>query len=134
MHCPSSNYVSYNKSLNHLSVRGRIWIPNKSSRMAHLLYLFGMVKVCLLRRMRFILNLQMLRRFSLRMTFIINLPFLNMQLIHMFRIPPPMDSGRNFLFMLRVPYFLAKGGGIPRLDRQIMKVLRSKEVSVENSS
>ena len=62
-----------------------------------------------------------------------------MQLVHMFRIPPQMDSGSNFLSILRVlyllekgeelpvPYLLEKGGGISHLDRQIMKV--SKELA-----
>jgi len=27
----------------------------------------------------------------------------------MFRIPPPMDSGSNLLFIIRVPYLLEKG-------------------------
>jgi len=46
--------MSYNKTLNNLSTRGRIWILTKSPRMTHLPYLIGMVKVCLLRRMRFV--------------------------------------------------------------------------------
>ena len=36
-----------------------------------------------------------------------------MQLVHMFKIPPQMDSGSNFLSILRVLYLLEKGGGTP---------------------
>ena len=36
-----------------------------------------------------------------------------MHLVHMFRIPPQMDSGSNFLSILRVLYLLEKGGGTP---------------------
>ena len=35
---------------------------------------------------------------------------MNMQLVLMFRIPPPMDSGSNLLSIIRVPYLLEKGG------------------------
>ena len=38
---------------------------------------------------------------------------MNMQLVPMFRIPSPMDCGSNFLPVLRIPYLLEKGGGIP---------------------
>jgi len=54
--------MRYNNDFKHLLVRGRIWIFTKSPRMAHIPYLVRMVKVCLSRRMRFVLNLQMLRR------------------------------------------------------------------------
>ena len=36
-----------------------------------------------------------------------------MQLVLMFRIPLPMDSGSNLLFIIRVPYLLEKGGETP---------------------
>jgi len=81
--------------------------------MVHLPYLIGMVKVYLFRRMRFVFDLQTLRRISMKMRFILNLSFLNMQLVHTFRILPPMESGSNFVLVLRVPYLLQKGGGIP---------------------
>jgi len=105
--------MSYNKTFNHLAVRERSWILTKSPGMVHLPHLIKMVKICLFRRMRFVINLQMLRRVSLRMRFILDLSFLNMQLVHTFRIPPPMKSGRNFLLVLRMPYLLEKGRGIP---------------------
>jgi len=66
-----------------------------------------------------------------------------MQLVHMFRIPPQMDSGSNFLSILRVLYLLEKGegtpgpiplrerGGISHLGRQIMKVPESEGVDME---
>jgi len=57
----------------------------------------------------------MLRRVSLKMRYVLNLSFLNMQLVYMFRIPLPIDSGSNFLSVRRIPYFLEKGGGIPGL-------------------
>ena len=99
--------------------------------MVHPPYLIGAVKVCLLRRMRFDVNLQMSRRVNLRMRFILNLSCLNMQLFHMFRFLPLMDSGSNFLSVLRVPYLLEKGGRISQLGRQIMKVPGSKGVGIE---
>jgi len=49
----------------------------------------------------------------MRMRFILNLSFLNMQLVHMFRIPPPVESRSNFLLVLRMLYLLEKKGGIP---------------------
>ena len=82
--------MSYNKTFNHLAVRERSWILTKSPGMVHLPHLIKMVKICLFRRMRFVINLQMLRRVSLRMRFILDLSFLNMQLVHMFRNPHPM--------------------------------------------
>ena len=64
-----------------------------------------------------------------------------MKLVHMFRIPPQIDSGSNFLSILRVlyflekgggtPYLLEKGGGISHLGRQIMKVPKSEGVGME---
>jgi len=36
-----------------------------------------------------------------------------MQLVLMFRIPPPMDSGSNLVFIIRVPYLLEKAGETP---------------------
>jgi len=38
------------------------------------------------------------------------------------------------LHMLKVPYLLEKGGGIPHLGGQIIKVLGSEGVSMYNSS
>ena len=38
---------------------------------------------------------------------------MNIQLVRMFRIPPQMDSGSNFLSILRVLYLLEKRGGTP---------------------
>jgi len=70
--------------------------------MVHISYLVRMVKVYLSRRMRFVLNLQLLRRV---------IP--DMYLVFMFRIPPPMDSESNLLFIIRVPYLLEKGGETP---------------------
>ena len=84
-----------------------------------------------------------LRRVNLRMRFILNLPFLNIQLVHIFRIPPPIDSGGislcaqgpislrkrgGILGLMRkgerfmVSYLLEKGEEISHLGRQIMKV------------
>jgi len=54
-----------------------------------------------------------------------------MQLVLMFRIPLPMDSGSNLFFIIKVPYLLEKGGGISHLGRQIIKVLGSQGLSVE---
>ena len=66
-----------------------------------------------------------------------------MQLVLVFRIPLPMDSGSNILFIIRVPYLLEKGGellvpyllekgrGISHLGRQIIKVPGSQGLSVE---
>ena len=83
--------------------------PHEITRIVHLPYLLGMVKVCLFRRMKFVLNLQMLRRVSLRMRFILNLSFLNMLLVY------TLENGSNFLLVLRIPHLLEKGGGIPGL-------------------
>jgi len=47
----------------------------------------------------------MFRRVSL------NLLFLNMQLVHKFRLAPPMDNGNNSLHA-QVPYLLGKRGRI----------------------
>ena len=99
--------------------------------MVHLPYSIEMVKFCLFGRMRFVLNLQILRRVSLRMRFIVNLSFLNKQLVQTFRIPPPMESGSNFLHVLRIPYLLEKGGGIYHLGTLIMKVPGSKGVGMK---
>jgi len=65
------------------------------------------------------------------MKFMRNLLFLNMQLVHMFRIPYLQGIVGVILHMLRVPHILVKKGGTPHLGRQIMKVLRSERVSVE---
>jgi len=66
-----------------------------------------------------------------------------MQLVRTFRTPPSMDSGSNLLSTLRIPHLLEKGGGTPgplplreregisHLDRQIMKVPGSQELSME---
>ena len=83
-----------------------------------------------------------------------------MQLVLMFRIPPPMDNRSNLLFLIRVPYLLEKGeetpgpislkemggdflprqknnegprerGGISYLRRQIMKVPGSQGLIME---
>jgi len=123
--------MSYNKTFNHLSMSGRIWILTKSPRRVHLPYLIGMIKVCLVRRMRLVLNLRMLRRINLRMRFILNLLFLNMQLVHTFRIPHLQGIVRIIPHVLRVSYLLEKGAGIPHLGKQKMKVPRSEGVSIE---
>jgi len=84
--------------------------------MAHLSYLIGMVKVCLLKRMRFALSLQMLRGVNMRMRFILNLLFLNMQLVYTFKIPNLQWIVGVILHMLWVSWLLKKGGGISHLD------------------
>ena len=84
--------MSCNKTFNHLSVRGMIWILTKSPRMVHLPYLIGMVNVCLLRRMRFILSLQILRSVNMRMRFILNPLFLNTISVHAQDSTPWGDS------------------------------------------
>jgi len=65
----------------------------------------------------------MLKRVSLRMRFIFNLSFLNMQLVHTFRIPSLMESGSNFFLVLKIPYLLERGGEIlgpiPLKEREI---------------
>jgi len=112
-----SNSISYNKTFNHLSMRRMIWILTKLSRMVHLPYLIGMMKVYLLRRMNFFLNLQMfrrviLKRFNMKMRFIIDLLFLNMQLVYMFRILHLQWIAGVILCVLLVSCLLEKRGGI----------------------
>ena len=118
-----SNCLSYSKISNHHSVRGRNWIL--SPKMVCLPYPRGMQEICLLRKMRFVLDLLCMRKVNLRVRSVLNLQFLNMQLVHMFGIPcPQRDSGTN-LHMLRVPHLLKKGG-MPHVDRQTMKASGSK--------
>ena len=93
-----------------------------------------MVKVCLSRRMRFVLNLKMLRKVELRMRSILNLLFVNMQLVHTFKIPHLGGIVGVILHIFRVPYLVEKGRGIPYLDRKIIKVLGFEAVSMGNSS
>jgi len=100
--------MSYKKTFNYLLVRGRIGILTKLSRMVYLPYLIGVVKICLLRRIKFTLNLQMLGTVNLKMRFILNLSFLNMQLVHTFRIRHLQGTIGVLLHMLRAPYLLAK--------------------------
>ena len=73
----------------------------------------------------------MLRRVSLKMRYVLNLSFLNMQLVYMFRIPRPKGIVGATLYMLRVPHLLEKGGEMPHPGRQTMKVPVSEGVSVE---
>jgi len=75
-------------------------------------YLIGIVNVYLLKRMRFVLNLQMLRRVGLRIRFVLNLPFLNKQLVYTFRIPRIQWIVGVVFLVLRAPYLLEKRGGI----------------------
>jgi len=88
----TSNCISYNKTFNYLSMRRRILILTESPRIIHLPYLIGMVKTCLVRRMRFIFDLRMLRRINL-----------NMQFIHMFRISHLQGIVGVIFHMLKVP-------------------------------
>jgi len=76
--------MSYNKTFNNLLVRRRIRILTKSLRMVHIPYSIGTMKVSLSKRMRFVLNLQMTEGIFLRMRFILNSLFLNMQLVYTF--------------------------------------------------
>jgi len=94
--------MRYNNTFNHLSVRGRIWILTKSSRMVHIPYLVRMVKVFCQGEWD-----------SSSISKCWGELFLNMQLVPMFRIPPPMDSGSNLLSIIRVPYLLEKREEIP---------------------
>ena len=55
--------------------------------MAHLLYLTRMVDGYLFKIMRFILNLLFPRSINLMKKFMLNLQVLNMQLVHIFKIP-----------------------------------------------
>jgi len=57
--------------------------------------------------------------------------FLNMLLVHMFRIPHSKGIVGVILHMLKVPHLLEKEGGMPHPGRQIMKVPGSEGVSVE---
>jgi len=76
----------------------------------------------------------MLKTLNMRIRFILNLLFLNVRLIYTFRIPHFQWIMGVILHMLKVPYLLEKGGGIPHLGGQIIKVLGSEGVSMYNSS
>ena len=65
------------------------------------------------------------------MRFILNLLFLNMSLVHIFKIPYLKGIVGVILHILRVLHLSQKRGGIPHIGRQISKVLRSERVSVE---
>ena len=85
---------------------------------------------------------------------VLNLWFLNIQLVHMFRIPRPeeimgvslhmlrvlhlLEKRRGMpgivgviLHMLRVPHLLEKGGGMPHPSSQTRKAPSSEGVSME---
>ena len=80
----ASNYMGHNETFNHLLTRERIRILTRSPRKVHLPYSIGTLKVCLLKRMRFMCNLQFLRRINLRVRFIVKI--LNVLLVHTFGI------------------------------------------------
>ena len=80
--------------------------------------------------MRFVPNLQFIRKVTLRMRFILNLLFLNMQLVHMFSILNIQGIVGVIFHMLRILHLLDKGGD-PHLGIQIMKVQRSEEVGMK---
>jgi len=65
------------------------------------------------------------------MRFILNLLFLNMWLIHIFKTPRLKQIVRVIPYILRVSHLLEKGGIILYLGKQIIKVLRSEGVSME---
>jgi len=94
--------MSYNKIFNHLSVRGRIWILAKSPRM-----------VSLFMGMRFVPIYQFLWK------------------VHMHKTPRLKGIVGVFLHKLGFLHFLEKEGGIPQLDRQIIKVPESEAMNVE---
>jgi len=80
--------------------------------------------------MRFVLNLQFLRRVNMGMRFNLNILFMNMKLIHIFRIPHLKGIMVVILYIQMVSSLPHKGRGIPNLGRQIIKVLRSEAVSM----
>jgi len=99
--------------------------------MVYLLYLKGMGEICLIKEMRFVLNLELLRRINLRMRFVLNLLALNMWLVHICKMPYHKVIVGVILHMLKLLHFLGKGGEAPQLDRKIMKVPKFKGVNVK---
>ena len=65
------------------------------------------------------------------MRFILKLQFLNMRLVHLFRISLLLGIVGATLHILKVPYLLEKGGGMPHPGEQTMKAPGSEGVSVE---
>jgi len=57
---------------------------------------------------------------------VLNLWFLNMQLVYMFRIPRPKGIVGVSLHMLKVPHLLEKGRGMPRIVGMILYMLRER--------
>ena len=88
--------MSCNKTFNHLSVRGRIWILAKSPRM-----------VSLFMGMRFVPIYQFLWK------------------VHMHKTPHLKGIVGVFLHKLGFLHLLEKGGGNLQLDKKIMKALGS---------
>ena len=90
------------------------------------------VKFCLLRRMRFVLNLQIFFYKSQPENEVYPHSPIPTYAVspHVSDLTHPMDSGL-VLSMLRNPYLLEKGGGISQLGRQLMKVLGSKGVGMK---
>jgi len=77
------------------------------------------------------MNVQFLRRVNMRMRLILNLLFLNKQLVHMFRIFHLQITVGVILHIVRVSHLSKKGGGFPHFGRQTTKILGSKGVSVD---
>jgi len=123
--------LSYSKTSNHHSMRGRIWILTKSPKMVCLPYPKEMGETSLPQKMRFGLDLLYMKKVNLRVRSILNLQFSNMQLVNMFGIPCPRGIVGATLYMLRVSHPLEKGGGIPHPGRRTMKALGSDRVSIE---
>ena len=76
-------------------------------------------EICLFGRMRFIVNLQLLRKINRRMTIIPNLTVLNIGLVYIFRIPHLNGIVEVILHILKVPHLLADREEILYLGRQI---------------
>jgi len=123
--------LNYSKTSNHHSMRGRIWILTKSPKMVCLPYPKGMGETYLPGRMRFIIDLLCMRKVNLRMRSILNFQFPNMQLVHMFGMPCTKGIVGATLHMIKVPYLLEKGGGMPHPGREIIKAPGFKGVGVE---
>jgi len=73
----------------------------------------------------------MLRRVSLRIRLVLNLPFPNIHLFHTLRIPLPMESRSNFLLVLKITCLFEKGGEISHIGKPIRKILGSKGVGMK---
>jgi len=66
-----------------------------------------------------------------RMKFVLNVLVLSMQLVHIVRILYLKEIARVIMYILRSSLLLEKGEGTLHLRRQLMKVLRSERVSMK---